>query len=115
LNGGEGDDSLSGGAGNDTLQAGFGHDDLTGGDGKDAFVFYSSGDFVVHDFKKSDDLLKFDSSTTGLYDLASLLGIITHIDDTPEGVAIHFVYDIASITLIGIHSSDLTASMVEFS
>ena len=114
LDGGGGDDILDGGAGNDILQAGFGEDNLTGGAGSDDFVFYAPGDFIIQDFQKYSDLLKFDSATTELHDIESLLQVITYVDDVPEGVSIHFVSDVASITLIGMHSSNLSADMVDF-
>lgn len=115
LDGGYGNDSLIGELGNDTLRAGFGLDDLTGGEDNDTFSFYAAGNFTVRDFDKFSDLLAFESKTTGLNDIAGLLAVITFIEDKSEGVTVHFVEDIASIALIGLHLADLSPDMVGFS
>lgn len=108
------DNQLNGGAGNDTLKAGYGRDVLTGGVGDDIFNFFAVGDFVIHDFVNSSDLLVFDSKATGLYDINNLLSVISSIEDSSEGAIVHFIDNIASITLIGLHSDDLSTSMVGF-
>ena len=123
LDGGEGDDNLDGdvgddiltsGLGDDTLHAGFGQDNLTGGEGSDRFSFYAAGEFTVQDFDNSADLLIFDTETTGINDFDELVSVISSVEDTSEGVVVHFVDDIASITLVGLQSSDLSADMVGF-
>lgn len=115
LDGGVGDDVLIGGLGDDILYAGEGNDDLTGGADKDQFSFYAPGHFTVQDFDASADLLMFDSESTGLNNLDELSSVISSFEDTSEGVIVHFVDDVASITLIGLHSGDLSADMVGFS
>lgn len=115
LDGGVGDDVLIGGLGDDILYAGEGNDDLTGGADKDQFSFYAPGHFTVQDFDALADLLMFDSESTGLNNLDELSSVISSFEDTGEGVIVHFVDDVASITLIGLHSGDLSADMVEFS
>lgn len=113
LDGGDGDDSLFGDDGDDVLRAGFGNDILTGGAGLDDFTFYAAGDFKVTDYNTTDDNLVFDSATTGLHDLDDLLGVITSISETAEGVLIEFG-QVATITLIGLTTADLNAGMVHF-
>ncbi|PSJ18443.1 calcium-binding protein [Nitrosomonas supralitoralis] len=115
LDGGEGDDILLGDLGDDVLHAGGGSDDLTGGAGNDQFSFYAAGNYTVQDFEASADLLIFESDSTGIDSLEKLVSEISSFEDTSEGVVVHFVNDVASITLIGIQSSDLTADMVGFS
>lgn len=124
LNGGDGDDHLEGGAGDDVLigelgddvlHAGEGNDDLTGGPDNDQFSFYAAGHFTVQDFDVSEDTLIFESDSTGIDNLEELVSVISSFEDTSEGVVVHFVDDIASITLIGLQSSDLSADIVGFS
>lgn len=124
LNGGDGDDHVDGGAGDDVLigelgddilHAGEGNDDLTGGADNDQFSFYAAGNFTIQDFDTSADLLIFESESTGINDLDELMSVISSFEDTSEGVVIHFVDDVATITLIGLQSSDLSAEMVGFS
>ena len=115
LNGELGDDILVGGLGDDTLHAGFGLDDLTGGEGSDSFSFYAAGDFTVQDFDTSTESLVFDSDTTGITSFEELVAVVSSVEDTTEGVVVHFVDDIASITLVGLLSSDLSADLVTFS
>lgn len=124
LNGGDGDDQLLGSSGDDVLigelgddilHAGEGNDDLTGGPDNDQFSFYSAGHFTVQDFDVSADTLMFESDTTGITNLEQLVSLITSFENTTEGVVVHFIDDVASITLIGLQSSDLTADMVGFS
>lgn len=123
LDGGEGDDTLDGelgddvlvgGLGNDTLHAGFGLDDLTGGEGSDNFTFYAAGDFTVQDFDTSTDSLVFNPFTTSITSFAALVAVVRSVEDTAEGVVVHFVDDVASITLVGLSSSDLSADIVTF-
>lgn len=96
------------------LHAGFGRDDLTGGEGSDIFSFYAAGDFTVQDFDRSTDLLAIESGTTGLHDMEDLLAVISSIEDSNEGVIIRFINDIASVTLVGLDQSDLSAGIVKF-
>ncbi len=114
LDGGEGDDNLIGGLGDDVLNAGHGTDNLTGGGGSDIFNFYAAGQFIIHDFDVSSDKLNFDAEEIGIESIEELLSVIESIEDTEEGVTVNFVNDIASITLVGLQSSDLSADMVGF-
>lgn len=114
LDGGEGDDNLIGGLGDDVLNAGHGTDNLTGGEGSDIFNFYAAGQFIIQDFDVSSDKLNFDAEEIGIESIEELLSVIESIEDTEEGVTVNFVDDIASITLVGLQSSDLSADMVGF-
>ena len=115
LYGEEGSDTLIGGVGDDTLHAGLDQDDLTGGEGSDRFSFYATGDFTVQDFDTAADKIVFESESTGINDLDTLLSSISNIEEATEGVVVHFVDDIASITLVGLQVADLSTDMVEFS
>ncbi|MDR4520829.1 MAG: calcium-binding protein [Nitrosomonas sp.] len=114
LDGSQGNDVLIGGPENDIIKTGYGYDDITGGEGKDIFSFYAPGHFVIHDFDPSADLFIFDSEKTGLYTIQDLLSIVAHIEDNETGVIVHFVKELSSITLIGLHSEDLSIDMVGF-
>jgi hypothetical protein len=113
VTGSNGNNTLNGGSGNDTLRVGNGQYNLTGGEGNDIFGFYAAGNFIVHDFVNSSDMLFFDSATTGLNNIDDLLQAISGINDTQEGVVIDF-HGIASITLIGLQQNDLNVGMVGF-
>lgn len=115
INGEKGSDILIGGAGHDVLHAGFGLDDLMGGEGGDIFSFYAAGDFTIQDFDGSTDLLAIESGIiTGLHDMEDLLAVISSIEDSNEGVIVRFINDIASVTLVGLDQSDLSATIVKF-
>ncbi|MEZ5634740.1 hypothetical protein [Nitrosomonas sp.] len=114
LDGGEGNDELLGYSGNDVLKIGFGHDEATGGEGNDIFYFYAPGHFVIHDFDPFADLLVFDSEKTGLHTIHDLLSIVTHIEDNETGVIVHFVKELSSITMVGLHPEDLSVDMAAF-
>ena len=114
IDGGKGNDILMGDSGNDLLKMGHGSDSSSGGEGEDIFLFYAPGHFIVQDFEKTADLLMFDSQETGLHSVQDLLAVIQHLEDSDHGVTLHFINDIASITLVGLHSDDLSASMVAF-
>lgn len=114
LDGGEGNDNLIGGLGDDILNAGHGTDNLFGGAGNDIFNFYAPGQFIIQDFEIAFDKLNFDSQETGLQNIEDLLSVISGIEDTDIGVTINFLNDIASITLVGLQSSDLSVDMVQF-
>lgn len=89
-------------------------DDLIGGEGNDNFLFSAPGDFTVQDFDTVADKIVFDSGSTGITDLNGLLSSISGIGDSNEGVVVDFVDDIASITLVGLQTTDLSAGMVDF-
>ena len=69
---------------------------------------------MVHDFDDSSDVLNFDSESTGLHSIEDLLQVISGIENSNDGVIVHFINDVASITLIGVNSDDLSQDMVSF-
>lgn len=113
LDGGEGTDKLFGGDGNDILRAGHGHDRLTGNSGNDTFGFYALGHFQVNDFTLGQDRLFFDSQVLGINSIEQLASFITNIDQRTDGVTVHFGSE-ASINLVGIDLSTITADMIIF-
>lgn len=118
LDGQEGTDKLFGDAGNDTLRAGHGHDILQGGSGNDIFGFYALGHFEIGDFTIGEDRLFFDAEKTGIESIEQLVSAITNIEQRTEGrssdgVLIEFGEN-ASIDLIGVNLSDITADMIIF-
>jgi Ca2+-binding RTX toxin-like protein len=98
-----GNDTIDGGAGNDYIYGGLGNDRLTGGLGKDIFRFdKGSGQDVVTDFNKAQhDVIDL----TAYYKL----GLKATLVDIGADVKISFNTG-DSITLTGIHASDLTAT-----
>ncbi len=100
MNGGAGSDIMFGGFGNDRMNGGGGNDTMTGGAGNDIFVFTaSSGDDVVTDFSRADDIVRLNG--TGL-DFAGLSISYAGGDATVD-------YGTGSFVLEGI-SSGLDAS-----
>jgi Ca2+-binding RTX toxin-like protein len=67
----DGNDTLDGGKGDDALYGGGGNDVMSGGQGRDTFVIEdNSGNDVVTDFSKSQDLINFDvAGVSGFGDL----------------------------------------------
>ena len=140
LNGGDGNDDLDGGPGTERLSGGNGddilrvggsipantpvepgqpagdYDRLNGGAGNDTFGFYGVGTFEIADFTLGQDRLFFDSSTLGVNDVATLVSFITKI--TPptvsNGYVVEFVGGAATIELIGVDPSLITADMIVF-
>ena len=138
INGGEGNDSLGGGpgddiidgqggggekekdklfgdAGNDILRAGHGFDELTGGSGNDIFETYALGHFQIRDFTIGEDRLLFDTEITGVKDIDDLVQLVTHVDQSEDGVTVEFLDNTVSIELVGINLADISADMVIFS
>jgi Ca2+-binding RTX toxin-like protein len=107
LDGGAGNDTINGGAGNDMIIGGAGDDRLIGGAGKDTFKFeMGSGHDVVVDFTKADhDIL----------DISTYLkaGYKAVLHDVGADVTVSFSTG-DSITLTGVHASDLIASQTGF-
>lgn len=114
--GGEKDkDKLFGDAGNDILRAGYGFDELTGGSGNDIFETYALGHFKIMDFTIGEDRLLFDSEITGVKDMDDLLQLVTHVEQTVDGVTVEFLDNAVSIELVGIDLADITPDMIIFS
>lgn len=104
---------LIGGDGNDTLIGGGGRDTLQGGAGKDVFAFNALGDYTVNDFTPGKDSLSF--LFKGIDSIEALNKLITSVEQpTNTWVTYHFGPN-ASITLLGVTASQLTAEMVHFS
>lgn len=102
LIGGGGGDVLNGGAGSDRLLGQGGNDVLTGGDGRDAFVFtINSGDDIITDFARGQDIMRFNGVGFGFGDLAA----------TDDGADLRIETAAGdSITLIGQAGTILSAS-----
>ena len=103
--------NITGGDGNDTLVGGGGNDTLTGGLGSDVFGFSALGHYTLTDFDLAHDKLAFGSA--GVPNIQTLVHLISSVDDAPAGVTINFGHD-ASITLVGVHASQVTADLVKF-
>lgn len=105
LAGNRGGDTIVGGNGKDVIFGGLGNDILTGGNGKDTFIFPNtqgrrSGDDIITDFHNDQiDLQLYNT------DFDTLAATFTDVDgnavmDTGHG----------TITLLGVSSTDLSAS-----
>lgn len=115
LDGQSGTEKLFGGDGNDILRAGDGYDRLSGGSGNDTFGFYGAGHFEISDFTIGQDRLFFDSSILGIHSLAELVNYITKITDNGNsGFTVEFVGGAATIKVVGVNISAITADMVVF-
>jgi Ca2+-binding RTX toxin-like protein len=102
-----GNDTINGGAGNDYIYGGVGSDRLTGGAGKDTFRFEKgSGQDVVTDFTK----IQHDAIDLSAY---YKLGLKASLVDVGADLKISFTSG-DTITLTGIHASDLTATYYGF-
>jgi Ca2+-binding RTX toxin-like protein len=108
LNGGAGNDVLDGAGGNDYLIGGLGKDTLIGGQGADVFVFDGSfGQDSVTDFWAGagrTDRVWFTNT-----DIRSYADVLAHTTDTAAGLVISVNGGADSITLAGIHLSQLNA------
>lgn len=103
LDGAAGNDTLDGGIGNDTLAGNLGSDRLTGGVGADVFRFAPGGGAdVVIDFGAGQD--------QDTLDIAAYLkiGLKPTVVDMGHDAMIKFTNG-DSITLLGVHGSDLGA------
>lgn len=106
------DQKITGGAGKDTLVGGGGHDTLIGGAGADVIGFTALGNYTLTDFNKVEgDKLAF--SMAGISSVADLAKHLTGVTDTSSGVTFKFDGG-ASITLVGVHASDITTDLIKF-
>jgi Ca2+-binding RTX toxin-like protein len=104
--------NMGGADGNDTLAGGGGNDTLAGGLGSDTFGFSALGHYTLTDFNVAQhDTAAF--AVTGVTTIGQLAAFLTSVDDAPTGVTYHFGPN-ASITLIGVSASQVTADMVMF-
>jgi Ca2+-binding RTX toxin-like protein len=104
LDGGPDSDRLDGGRGPDLLIGGGGSDLLTGGLGKDRFAFdgASGRDFIL-DFEDGRDVITYTGGAQTYADLT--------ITDTTAGALVHMGDPFgASVTLVGIQASQLSAA-----
>jgi Ca2+-binding RTX toxin-like protein len=125
LNGGEGKDFLWGDAsfyspsspgsitgGTDTLNGGFRNDELWGGPNDDKFVFdVGSGNDLVHDFNQGNLAVgsmatEHDVIDVHAYGFADWNTLQAAISDV-SGNAVIQLSDTDSITLVGVHATDL--------
>ena len=113
IDGGIGNDVITGGLDNDILLAGFGEDKLSGNEGSDIFGFYASGHFEAQDLNLVEDRIYFDAVKTGLSNIDDVNQMITAVNQREDGVEIEFGHD-ASVNLIGINFSEITAEMIGF-
>ena len=105
------DQNITGGGGSDTLVGGGGNDTLAGGAGADDFGFVAGGNFTISDLSAAEgDKLAF--SIDGLTSIEQLVAAVTAITETADGVTFQFG-DAASITLVGMQSSDVTADLIK--
>ncbi|MGY3574361.1 VCBS repeat-containing protein [Bradyrhizobium sp. USDA 4504] len=87
-----------------------GDDHLTGSSGHDTFVFSQPiGNDVVHSFEVSSDVIDLIS-----YGWQSFADVQAHTADDAHGNAVITLADGQTITLDGVHASDLTAANFEF-
>ena len=108
VDGGTGNDTLNGGAGNDTLIGGAGNDILTGGAGADVFQFSANfGSDTITDFWAG--LGRTDRIQLLGTDMHSYADIMFHAEETATGVTIHIDAGHDSITLTGLHLTQLVA------
>ena len=104
----DGNDTLSGGNGADTLYGGGGDDVMSGGSGTDTFVIEAnSGDDVITDFSRSQDLIRFDIS--GVDDFSDLTVTASGAHDAliTWGTG-------DSLLLQGVRASQVNASLFDF-
>ena len=114
IDGGIGNDILTGGLGNDILLAGFGEDQLSGNEGNDIFGFYTTGHFEVQELNLVEDRIYFGVTQTGLSSIDEVNQMITAVNQREDGVEVEFGPE-ASIDLIGINFTEITAEMIKFS
>lgn len=105
---------LQGGAGNDVLEAWYGRDLLTGGAGSDVFSLRDAGEFVIADFTPGQDSVNFNLPQYGINNLASLLPHVTGVTQEGRDAVVHFVNNVASITFVGLQTSQITTDIVSF-
>lgn len=110
LQGDNRDQNITGGGGNDTLVGGGGNDTLLGGGGDDIIGFNALGHYTV-EIDNADKLaFQFDN----IHTVADILPYVTNVSEADGNVTFEFLDGEASITLVGISASDVTADMVIF-
>jgi hypothetical protein len=97
-------------AGKDTLIGGAGNDTLIGGAG-DVIGFNGLGHFTIDGANRG---LTFTFLFEGINSVNDLAQYLTGVTETATGVTYHFGPS-ASITLVGVSASDITADMIKFS
>ncbi len=108
LNGGAGNDILNGGGGNDMLIGGIGNDLLTGGAGADVFQFSADfGNDTITDFWFG--LGRTDRVQLIGTDIHSWADVLSHINDTANGLVLSVDAGHDSITFAGLHLNQLVA------
>lgn len=107
--------TLTGNNGDDTLVGQLGTDTMIGGGGSDIFGISNIGNYVFQDFIPGVDKVAFDTQL-GIQNFEQLSPYITSIDPQGNDIVVHFVNDVASITLVGVlqHSVALSAADVVF-
>lgn len=108
LVGGAGNDILNGAGGNDYLLGGVGNDTLIGGAGADVFVFDGSfGNDTISDFwfgaGRTDRVQLLGS------DLHNFTELLSHAEDSANGVVLHVNGGLDSITFTGLTLAQLNA------
>jgi len=107
IDGAAGNDTISGGAGNNLIIGGVGDDWLIGGAGKDTFKFdVGSGHDVIADLSKTDH---------DVIDISTYLkaGLAPVLHDVGANMTMTFATG-DSITLMGVHTSDLISTSAGF-
>lgn len=112
LQGDTGNQHITGGGGNDTLVGGGGNDTLIGGGGDaNTFGFNGLGHYTV--VSDNNDVFAFQFN--GINSLEDLLPFVTGVTEANGNVSYEFVDGAATITLVGMSASDVTADMIKFS
>ncbi len=111
LQGDIGNQHMTGGGGNDTLVGGGGNDTLIGGGGDNTFGFNSVGHYVIGAGNTDVFAFQFD----GINSLDDLSPFVTGVTEANGGVTYEFVDGAATITLVGMSASEVTAEMIKFS
>lgn len=111
LHGGKGEDVLRGGDGNDILSGDFGNDILTGGSGADRFAFQAGhGIDLITDFSKAEGD-KLQITFTPGHGYQSVSEILSHVTADASGHAVVNLGEGATITLVGVGVSQVTADI----
>lgn len=110
LQGDNRDQNITGGGGNDTIVGGGGNDTMVGGGGDDIIGFNALGHYTV-EIDNADKLaFQFDN----IHTVADILPFVTNVSEVNGNVTFEFLDGEASITLVGMSASDVTADMVIF-
>ena len=109
--GGQGSDVVYGGQGNDTVEGNLGDDSLYGNLGGDVFAFGTgSGSDIIYDFTAGADMIQVASNLNGL-SVTQASDLTVRISDDSSGNAVIDLGDGNQVTVIGVSSSDMTASI----